>query len=93
MSGRGVIERFFGTLKYEHLYRTEIADGDTPAVEINWIRHVYNTIRPAAGRRLSALRRQFRRGMEGRGIEVGLLGCGRRVLGLASEITDDGAAT
>lgn len=42
----GVIERFFGTLKYEHLYRGEIADGDALAVEINWFRQVYNTIRP-----------------------------------------------
>jgi putative transposase len=42
----GVIERFFGTLKYEHLYRAEIADGDALAVEINWFRQVYNSIRP-----------------------------------------------
>jgi putative transposase len=42
----GVVERFFGTLKYEHLYRAEIADGDALAVEINWFRYVYNTIRP-----------------------------------------------
>jgi transposase InsO family protein len=24
----GVVERFFGTLKYEHLYRATIGDGD-----------------------------------------------------------------
>jgi putative transposase len=41
----GVIERFFGTLKYEHLYRGPIDDGDTLAVEINRFRHIYNTIR------------------------------------------------
>jgi putative transposase len=42
----GVIERFFGTLKYEHLYRGDITDGDALAVEINWFRQIYNTIRP-----------------------------------------------
>jgi transposase InsO family protein len=42
----GVIERFFGTLKYEHLYRGLIADGDALAVEVNWFRQIYNTIRP-----------------------------------------------
>jgi putative transposase len=42
----GVIERFFGTLKYEHLYRADIGDGDALAVEINRFRHIYNTIRP-----------------------------------------------
>jgi putative transposase len=42
----GVIERFFGTLKYEHLYRAEITDGDALAVEVNCFRQVYNTIRP-----------------------------------------------
>jgi transposase InsO family protein len=40
----GVVERFFGTLEYEHLYRAEIADGDALAVETNWFRQVYNTI-------------------------------------------------
>jgi transposase InsO family protein len=33
----GVIERFFGTLKYEHLFRGRIDDGDALAVEINRI--------------------------------------------------------
>jgi putative transposase len=42
----GVIERFFGTLKYEHLYRAPIDDGDALAVEINRFRQIYNTIRP-----------------------------------------------
>jgi putative transposase len=42
----GVIERFFGTLKYEHLYRGLIVDGDALAVEVNWFRQIYNTIRP-----------------------------------------------
>jgi transposase InsO family protein len=36
----GVIERFFGTLKYEHLYRGEIPDGDVLAVEINRFRQI-----------------------------------------------------
>ena len=42
----GVVERFFGTLKYEHLYRAPIDDGDALAVEINLFRRIYNTIRP-----------------------------------------------
>lgn len=42
----GVVERFFGTLKYEHLYRAVIRDGDALSVEANWFRQVYNTIRP-----------------------------------------------
>lgn len=42
----GVVERFFGTLKYEHLYRGLIADALALEVEINWFRHVYNNIRP-----------------------------------------------
>ena len=42
----GVIERFFDTLKYEHLYRGHIDDADALAVEINLFRHVYNQIRP-----------------------------------------------
>lgn len=42
----GVIERFFGTLRYEHLYRTMIRDGDALSVEVNWFHQVYNTIRP-----------------------------------------------
>ena len=31
----GVIERFFGTVKYEHLYRRDIDDGIQPAAETN----------------------------------------------------------
>lgn len=42
----GVVERFFGTLKYEQLYRAMIRDGDALSVEVNWFRQVYNTIRP-----------------------------------------------
>jgi transposase InsO family protein len=42
----GVIERFFGTLKYDHLYRGTIGDGDALAVEIDRYRHIYYTIRP-----------------------------------------------
>jgi putative transposase len=40
----GVIERFFGTLKYEHLYRGPVNDGDALAVEVNRFRQIYNTI-------------------------------------------------
>jgi putative transposase len=42
----GVVERFFGTLKYEHLYRATIGDGNALAVDVNLFRHTYNTLRP-----------------------------------------------
>lgn len=42
----GVIERFFGTLKYEHLYRGYIGDGDALDMESHRFRLIYNTIRP-----------------------------------------------
>ena len=42
----GVIERFFGTLKYEHLFRGPIDDADALAVEVQRFRQIYNTIRP-----------------------------------------------
>jgi len=42
----GVVERFFGTLKYEHLYRSHIGDGDALAVEVALFTHTYNRIRP-----------------------------------------------
>jgi putative transposase len=42
----GVVERFFGTLKYEHLYRATIGDGNALAVEVNLFRHTCNTLRP-----------------------------------------------
>lgn len=42
----GVIERFFGTLKYEHLYRREIADVMTLVAEVEAFRLIYNTVRP-----------------------------------------------
>ncbi len=42
----GVIERFFGTLKYEHLYRGDIGDGDALDMETHRFRTIYNTIRP-----------------------------------------------
>jgi putative transposase len=43
-STNGVIERFFGTLKYEHLFRGPIDDGDALAVEVGRFRQTYNTI-------------------------------------------------
>ena len=46
----GVIERFFGTLKYEHLYRATIGDGNALAVEVNLFRHACNTLRPRQAR-------------------------------------------
>ena len=42
----GVVERFFGTLKYEHLYRGYIGDGDALDMETHRFRITYNTIRP-----------------------------------------------
>jgi putative transposase len=42
----GVVERFFGTLKYEHLYRAYIGDGDALDMEVHRFRIIYNTIRP-----------------------------------------------
>ena len=45
----GVVERFFGALKYEHLYRATIGDGNALAVEANRFRHTYNTLRPHQG--------------------------------------------
>ena len=42
----GVIERFFGSLKYEHLFRSPIADAGALVAEVNRFRQMYNTIRP-----------------------------------------------
>jgi transposase InsO family protein len=42
----GVIERFFGTLKYEHLFRAPIDDGGGLAMETARFRDIYNRIRP-----------------------------------------------
>lgn len=42
----GVIERFFGTLKYEHLYRAPINDGGALAMETARFRDIYNRVRP-----------------------------------------------
>ncbi|MGH3462144.1 MAG: integrase core domain-containing protein [Kribbellaceae bacterium] len=42
----GVVERFFGPLKYEHLYRATITDGDALAVGVAVFRQTYNTLRP-----------------------------------------------
>jgi transposase InsO family protein len=42
----GVVERLFETLKYEHLYRAPIDDGDALAMEVQRFRQIYNTIRP-----------------------------------------------
>ena len=46
MWGNAVIERFFGTLKYEHLYRAPIDDGGALAMETARFRDIYNRIRP-----------------------------------------------
>jgi len=42
----GVIERWFQSLKYEHLYRHEIDDGPSLAVQVERFLDVYNTRRP-----------------------------------------------
>lgn len=42
----GAIERFFGAIKYEHLYRRDIGDGLSLAAEVDAYRSIYNTIRP-----------------------------------------------
>lgn len=42
----GVVERFFGTLKYEHLYRIEIGDVLELQAEVDAFRQLYNTWRP-----------------------------------------------
>ena len=42
----GVIERFFGAIKYEHLYREEIEDGAMVARAVGRYLTLYNTVRP-----------------------------------------------
>lgn len=42
----GVIERFFGALKYERLYRHDIGDGVALAAHAASFRTIYNSIRP-----------------------------------------------
>lgn len=42
----GVVERWFQSLKYEHLYRHEIDDGPALAAQVERFLDVYNTQRP-----------------------------------------------
>jgi putative transposase len=42
----GVVERFNETLKYEHLYREEIADAQVLVEEVQRFREIYNCIGP-----------------------------------------------
>jgi transposase InsO family protein len=42
----GVVERFNGSLKYEHLYREEIADAQALVEQVEAYRDLYNRIRP-----------------------------------------------
>jgi putative transposase len=42
----GVVERFNGSLKYEHLYRIEIPNSQDLADEVEIYRDIYNRIRP-----------------------------------------------
>jgi transposase InsO family protein len=41
-----VVERFNGSLKYEHLYREEITDAQALAEQVERFREIYNRIRP-----------------------------------------------
>ncbi|MFI6362392.1 integrase core domain-containing protein [Nocardia sp. NPDC050630] len=43
---RRTVWRFFGTLKYEHLFRGVIAEGDALDLDVHRFRVIYNTIRP-----------------------------------------------
>ena len=43
-----VIERWFGTLKFEHLFRGVITDGDALDTAVHRFRIFYKTIRPQA---------------------------------------------
>jgi hypothetical protein len=47
----GVVERFFGTLKYEHLYRGYTGDGQALDTEVHHFRTIYNTPTPPSPRR------------------------------------------
>lgn len=42
----GVIERFYGSLRYEHLYRLEIASGHALGEQLEVYRELFNVIRP-----------------------------------------------
>lgn len=42
----GVIERFYGSIKYEHLFRHEIQSGFELNVECDKYRQIYNEVRP-----------------------------------------------
>lgn len=42
----GVIERFFGSVKYERLYREEITNGYELGQELDSYRHLYDYVRP-----------------------------------------------
>jgi len=42
----GVVERFIGSIKYEHLFRLEIPDAITLADESETFRRLYNEVRP-----------------------------------------------
>jgi len=42
----GVVERFNGSLKYEHLYREEITDAQALTEPVERFRQIYNRIRP-----------------------------------------------
>ncbi len=45
----GVVERFNQSLKYEHLYREEISDGQDLVEQIEAYRDIYNRVRPHEG--------------------------------------------
>jgi transposase InsO family protein len=42
----GVVERFYRTLKYDHLYRLEIPNAEVLTEEVDCYLEIYNQIRP-----------------------------------------------
>ena len=53
----GVIERWYESLKYEHLYLHEIDDGPALAEHVAAFRQIYNHQRPTRGDRLGTAAR------------------------------------
>jgi putative transposase len=60
----GVIERFFGALKYERLYRHDIGDGVALAAHVTDFRTVYNSIRPHEAIAMARPLERYRRAPE-----------------------------
>jgi putative transposase len=54
-----VIERIFGTLKHEHLFRGAIADGDALDMEVHRFRIIYDQAAPSDRRPNNLVRRSL----------------------------------